>query len=95
MNNFSTEKIDTLCKEIAYCTDNNYHTENLIKLASFLNEHNIKKALNAILTLRDFTGYLTTELRNIRTDLASRLFYQLEHCGVLTDIDKKRIKSSF
>ncbi len=95
MNNFSNEKIDTLCKEIAYCTNNNYHTENLIKLASFLHEHNIKKALTAILTLRDFTGYLTTELRSIRTDLSCRLFYQLDHCDVLADIDKKRIKSSF
>ena len=95
MTNFSKEKIDAVCKEIAYCTDKNYHTESLIKLSSFLHEKNIKKALNAVLTLHEFTGYLTSELRSIRTDLSSRLFYQLEHCDVLTDIDKKRIKSSF
>ena len=95
MNNFSKEKIDALCKGIVYCTGNNYHTKSLIKLASFLHEHNIKKALNAVLTLHEFTGYLTSELRSIRADLSSRLFYQLDHCTVLSDIDKKRIKSSF
>ena len=92
---FNDEQVSCVCERIAYLTEQNHHTESLIKLASFLHEHNIKKALNAVLTLHEFTGYLTSELRSIRTDLSSRLFYQLEHCDVLTDIDKKRIKLSF
>ena len=95
MNNFSKEKIDTLCKEISYCTDKNYHTESLIKLAEFLHEHNIKKALNAVLTLHEYEGHLTSELHEIRTDLSGRLFYQLEHSESVSQENKEKIKRSF
>ena len=95
MNNFSKEKIDTLCEEVAYCTDKNYHTESLITLASFLHEHNIKKALNAVLTMHEYKGYLSKELEILRKELSDSLFNELENCVSLSDIAKKRIKSSF
>ena len=95
MNNFSKEKIDLLCEEIAYCTNNNCHTGSLIKLAEFLHEHNIKKALNAINTLLYYKGYLSKELEILRKELSESLFNELENCISLSDIDKKRIKASF
>ena len=95
MSNFSWVKIDAVCKEIAYCTDKNLHNESLIILAEFMQEHNILHALDAVYTLHLYYTYMTSDLLNIRKDLSIRLFYQLEHCNVLSDIDKKRIKSSF
>ena len=95
MSNFSNEKIDLVCKEIAYCTDKNQHTESLIKLAEFLHEHNIKKALYAVLKLHEYKGYLSKELEILRQELSESLFNELDNCISLSDIDKKRIKSSF
>ena len=95
MNNFSKEKIDALCKEIAYCTDKNQHTESLICLATFLEEYNILHALDAVYTLHLYYAYMTSDLLNIRNSLSATLMHQLDENKRLTDIDKKRIKSSF
>ena len=92
---FNDEQVNQVCIRIAYLTDQNHHTESLLVLATFLHEHNIKKALNAVLTLHEYGGHLTSELREIRTDLSGRLFYQLEHSESVSQENKEKIKRSF
>ena len=53
---FNDEQVNQVCTRIAYLTDQNHHTESLLVLATFLHEHNLKKALNAVLTLHDYQG---------------------------------------
>ena len=92
---FNDEQVSCVCERIAYLTDQNHHTESLLVLATFLHEHNIKKALNAVLTLHEYEGHLTTELTSLRQELSKTLFYVLEHSNSISQENKKRIKSSF
>ena len=92
---FNDKQVSCVCERIAYLTDQNHHTESLLVLAAFLHEHDLKKALSALIDLHGYQGHLTSDLSSIRQELSRTLFYVLEHSESITQENKKRIKSSF
>ena len=86
MNNFSKEKIDNMQIILAQRI---IIMESLIKLAEFLHEHNIKKALNASFKHCMIIKVIYLKNWKLRKELSESLFNELENCVSLSDIAKK------
>jgi hypothetical protein len=92
---YNDEQVKDITERIAYLTDQNHHTESLLVLATFLHEHNLKKALSALLDLHEYKGHLSSDLYSIRQELSRTLFYILEHSNSLSQDNKEKIKKAF
>lgn len=92
---YNDEQVNAIVERIAYLTDQNHHTESLLVLATFLHEHDLKKALSALLDLHGYKGHLSSDLYNIRQELSRTLFYILEHSDSLSQDSKEKIKKAF
>jgi hypothetical protein len=67
-------KFDSDCAEIARLTNENAHTEALIKLAQMLGNDKYAKILGHLRDIHHLEGYLTRAISAFRDDIAMKLF---------------------
>ena len=69
----TTTKFDKDCAEIARLTDENHHTEALVKLAQMVGHDKYRKILFHIDGIHNLQGHLTTPLAEMRRDIGIEL----------------------
>jgi hypothetical protein len=67
-------KFDKDCAEIARLTNENAHTEALIKLAQMLGNDKYAKILGHLRDIHHLEGHLTRTISAFRDDIAMKLF---------------------
>jgi len=74
----TTTKFDKDCAEIARLTNENAHTEALIKLAEMVGHDKYRKILRHIDGIHNLQGHLTSPLAEMRREIGATLLITAE-----------------
>ena len=88
MKTTNISKFDKDCAEIARLTDENHHTEALIKLAHMLGDDKYRKILRHIDSIHNLQGHLTSPLAEMRREIGASLLINAERKFLPEQFDK-------
>ena len=92
LKRFLFENVDSVAREMAKLTDNNAHSEALMKLAQFLNDKAASKQLTDIDKKHNQQGHLSMDLKTKRDKIYKSLIAKAKK--ELSPSDYKKIYSA-